>query len=79
MGSCWSPSSIVYDRDIKRDALLQVGVREVWLVDLEGRTIFATRRGGPVDVLYRTVIPWEAVPGAGPRTIDLTPIFAGLD
>ncbi len=75
----WSPSSIVYDRDIKRDALLQVGVQEVWLVDLEGRTIFATRRGGPIDVPYRTVIPWEAVPGAGPRTIDLAPVFAGLD
>lgn len=75
----WSPSSVVYDRDIKRDALLQVGVREVWLVDLEGRTIFATRAGGPVDIPYQQTIPWH-IPGlATPPHIDLTPIFAGVE
>jgi Uma2 family endonuclease len=75
----WSPSSIVYDRDIKRDALLQVGVREVWLVDLEGRAIYATRSGGPVDVPYRSTIPWTPPGFTSPGSIDLAPIFAGLE
>ena len=69
----WSPSSVVYDRDIKRDALLQVGVREVWLVDLKGRLIYATRANGPVDVPYQFSIPWQGA------SIDLAPIFAGLE
>jgi Uma2 family endonuclease len=75
----WSPSSIVYDRDIKRDALLQVGVKEVWLVDLEGRVVYATRAGGEVDVAYRGELPWK-LPGTRTTVaIDLSPVFAGLD
>ena len=34
-----SPSSAVYDRTAKADTYAALGVRELWLVDLEGRTI----------------------------------------
>ncbi len=75
----WSPSSIVYDRDIKRDALLQIGVLEVWLVDLEARRVLVSRKGEAVDVPYRRDLPWQ-VPGATqPHMVDLREIFAGLE
>jgi hypothetical protein len=68
-----------YDRDIKRDALLQVGVGEVWLVDLEGKAVFVTRSGGPTDVAHRDVLTWQ-VPGTPvTKNIDLGEIFIGPD
>lgn len=75
----WSPSSIVYDRDIKRDALLQVGVREVWLVDLDGRTVFVSRGGEPTDVPYRDRLPWCPPDAGEPEFIDLSRVFQGLE
>ncbi|MGQ0703947.1 MAG: Uma2 family endonuclease [Gemmatimonadales bacterium] len=75
----WSPSSVVYDRDIKRDALLQVGVREVWLVDPEGRTVFVSLRGEKPDVPYQDLLPWRPPGTDAPRTINLAEVFAGLE
>ncbi|MEP7227350.1 MAG: Uma2 family endonuclease [Gemmatimonadales bacterium] len=34
-----SPSTRIYDRDFKREAYVNLGVEEVWLVDSENRTI----------------------------------------
>src|ERR1019366_3614429 len=46
-----SRSSRRYDRDIKRDAYLALGVAEVWLVDRDTQEILVSRPGGPVAVL----------------------------
>ena len=75
----WSPSSVIYDREVKRDAYLQIGVREVWLVDAERTTVLVSRPGGPRDQLYRTTLPWQPFPGAEIESLDLADIFRGID
>jgi len=74
----WSPSSIVYDRDIKRDAYLAVGIREVWLVDLVGKTIFRSRPGAASDVPHRSSLGWQPPVVAHELPIDLNEIFRGI-
>jgi Uma2 family endonuclease len=74
----WSPSSVVYDRDIKRDAYLAVGVREVWLVDLEGKTVFVSRAGARPDVACTATLTWRPPMGGEDLAIDLSEIFRGL-
>src|SRR5882724_11095704 len=38
-------ASRIYDRDFKRDAYLALGVREVWLADLEEEHVLVSREG----------------------------------
>ncbi|HLB53549.1 MAG TPA: Uma2 family endonuclease [Gemmatimonadales bacterium] len=75
----WSPSSVVYDRDVKRDAYLQIGVREVWLVDAERKTVFVSRLDGPRDLPHRTTLPWRPFPEADIEPLDLADVFRGVD
>jgi Uma2 family endonuclease len=77
----FSPSSVVYDRDIKRDAYLQLGVGEVWLADVGRKTIFASHGGkdGARDQAYDRILPWRPPLSLEPEAIDLAEIFAGLD
>lgn len=42
-----SRSSRVYDREIKRDAYIALGVQEVWLVDRWSKVVEVTRVRGP--------------------------------
>lgn len=71
-------SSRVYDRDFKRDAYLALGVREVWLVDLQTRQVLVSRAGEPKDVQHRDVLVWHPAEMPAPLTVDLRAIFAGL-
>jgi Uma2 family endonuclease len=73
----FSPSSRIYDRDFKRDAYLTLGVREVWLVDLEARTVFVSTpdaRDVPVTDLLRWYRPELAVAS----DIRLAEVFRGV-
>ena len=74
----WSPSSVIYDRDVKRDAYLQVGVREVWLVDCQRKLIIVSQPGVP-ETVRQDSLSWRPpmVPEAAP--IHLAEIFRGLD
>ena len=73
----FSPSSKIYDREFKRGAYLTLGVREVWLVDADERTIEVSRADGVVEVSRDRVV-W-AIPGADRSiTIDLNDLFAGI-
>ncbi len=55
--------SRLYDRDYKRDAYLELGVAEVWLVDLDVSQVFVSRRDGPRDQPYDRVLAWRSPAG----------------
>lgn len=74
----WSSSSVVYDRDIKRDAYLQIGVREVWLVDCERRQVHVSRAGARPVLVQETVLEWRPPVITEPVRIDLIEVFRGL-
>jgi Uma2 family endonuclease len=73
----YSPSSRIYDRDFKRDAYLALGVREVWLVDAEERSVDITGADGRRDVA-RESIAWAVGDTGSVITVELGEIFAGL-
>jgi Uma2 family endonuclease len=70
-------SSRVYDREIKRDAYIALGVPEVWLVDRWSKVVEVSRARGPGEIV-RDVLHWS-VPALGRQVeISLTEVFAGL-
>jgi len=73
-----SPSSRRYDRDFKRNAYLDLGVREVWLVDIRDRSVEVCQRRGEGDVV-RDVIHWHIAEITQTVDVDLRELFAGLD
>ena len=74
----FSPSSRVYDRDYKRDAYLSLGVDEVWLVDMDERVVFASRRGAERDVRHVERLVWRPAAMREPLEIDLASLFRGI-
>lgn len=72
----FSPSSKIYDREFKRGAYLTLGVKEVWLVDADERTVEVSRADGVVEVI-RDRLEW-AIPGTDRNvTIELDDLFDG--
>lgn len=67
-----------YDRDFKRDAYLALGVREVWLVDLDEQCLLVSRPGAPRDVHHAERLSWHPREMAGPLVIDCSKLFRGL-
>ncbi len=63
-----SPSTAARDRDVKRRRYLEAGVREVWLVDRDTRTIDV------YDAHHSEHVPRR---GSGPRAIA-SQVFAGF-
>ena len=74
----FSRSSRVYDREFKRDAYLDLGVREVWLVDRHDRSVEVSRARGTSDTV-RDAIIWRVPTLALEVRVDLSEVFAGLD
>jgi len=74
-----SPSSRLYDHDYKREAYLQLGVAEVWLVDLEARQVLVSAAEPKrTDEPRVEVITWRA-PASGTRVeLSLPEVFAGI-
>ena len=78
-----SRSTRIYDREFKRRAYLALGVREVWLVDRDARTIETARlaEGAPdvvIDVVT-DIVRWRP-PGLDRVVeVDLRELFRGLD
>ncbi len=71
-------SSRVYDRDFKRDAYLALGVREVWLADLDDEQVLVSRAGESIDVPHRERLLWYPAEMPAPLTLDLRAVFADL-
>lgn len=72
-----SRSSRFYDREFKRDAYFQLGVRQVWLVDIEDRSVDVWRSRTAHEAV-RDVIRWQVPSSAIEVTIALAELFAGL-
>jgi Uma2 family endonuclease len=74
-----SPSSRVYDREVKRRAYLELGVAEVWLVDINARELAVWRRGDAQPTRWRDgdVMRWHPAPLPHPVIVDLAALFAG--
>lgn len=72
-----SPSSRVYDREYKRDAYLQLGVREVWLVDPRDRRVLASD-GRRRDEVHEGTLTWCPPDPVPPLRLDLDALFAGV-
>ena len=72
-----SRSSRVYDREFKRDAYLALGVREVWLVDVENRCIEVCVGPGRGRLQY-DVVEWSAPGGASSVRVELDALFADV-
>jgi Uma2 family endonuclease len=69
--------SRVHDREYKRDAYLDLGVKEVWLVDLDLQQIFVSRPGGPKDLPHDAALTWRS-PGGRELRLDIPALFRGI-
>lgn len=70
-------SSRIYDREYKRDGYLEVGVREVWLVDLKAERIYLSRPGAAKDIPHAVDLVWLS-PGGRELRIDVASLFRGV-
>ena len=69
--------SRIYDRDYKRDGYLALGVREVWLVDLDLQQVLVTRPDTEKDVPHALHLTWRSPAGRDLR-IEIPALFRGL-
>ena len=74
----YSPSSRRYDRDFKRDAYHALGVREVWLVDLDDMSVEVSRAAGR-GTMVRDEITWHVPVLDVDIRISLAELFEGLE
>jgi Uma2 family endonuclease len=72
-----SPSSRIYDREVKRDAYFRLGVRQVWIVDPWALTV-EVWKGRSTRRIARDRIEWDLRRPNVRVSIDLAEIFAGL-
>ena len=75
----FSQSSKVFDRDFKRDAYLQLGVAEVWLVDLREQCVLVSRQAGPRDERYAGRLVWRPPTMDGAMELNVPDLFEGMD
>jgi Uma2 family endonuclease len=73
-----SRSTRMYDRQYKRDGYLQLGVREVWLVDRFDRTVRVATREEPMERAYQTELEWNPPSPVPPLRIALDELFRHL-
>ena len=71
----FSRGSRMYDRNIKRDAYLALGVAEVWLVDRDTQEILVSRPGEPADVAQTGKLIWSPPEMPEPLELDLAELF----
>ena len=74
----FSPASRIYDREFKRDAYLNLGVREVWLVDADSRSVEISRAPGASEHVS-DVITWRPPTLDVNVRIELADLFAGIE
>ena len=74
----YSLGSRKYDHDYKRDAYLALGVREVWLVDLDERVVLISRADGLRDEGVTNTLRWHPSEVAVELVLPLERLFADL-
>lgn len=70
-----SPSSRVYDRVVKRDAYLALGVEQYWVVDLRDRSIEVWKRGSDASERVVDLLSWHPTALETAVTVDLGEVF----
>ena len=73
-----SPSSRVYDRVVKRDAYLALGVEQYWVVDMRDRSIEMWRRGSDVSERAVNSLTWHPSALGTAVVLDLDELFRDL-
>ncbi|MFN0178282.1 MAG: Uma2 family endonuclease [Gemmatimonadales bacterium] len=74
-----SRSTEIYDRDFKRPAYLDLGVDEVWRVDVGEKVILVSVPGAAPDRRVDDRLVWSPKGLAADLTIDVAPLFRGFD
>jgi Uma2 family endonuclease len=69
------PASRVLDRDYKRDSYLQVGVLEVWRVDLATETIVVSKAGVENDRPHGIELTWRSPASGRELRVDIPALF----
>jgi Uma2 family endonuclease len=70
--------SRIYDREIKRPAYLNAGVREVWRADLKERCLFVATPDQPDERRHDDRLVWHAAGMAGEMIVDVKAVFEGI-
>jgi Uma2 family endonuclease len=71
-----SPSSRMYDREVKRAAYLALGVEEYWLVDPRAKSIEIWKPGESTPTTVADVLKWRPRSLERTVTLDLAKVFA---
>lgn len=67
-----------YDRDVKHQAYLRLGVPEVWRVDLLDRCVEVRRTDQLGLTVHRDRLDWRAPGAAAALSLDLAAVFAEI-
>lgn len=70
--------TVIYLRDFKRPADLDLGVGEVWRVDLDNRVVLVTKPGESPDVAYGDEVRWSPKGLGRSFRVEVEPLFRGL-
>jgi len=73
-----SPSSRVYDREMKRDAYFALGVQQVWIVDPLEYTVEVWKARG-IGRTMRSRVVWNVASAKRRVQVELAEIFAGIE
>jgi Uma2 family endonuclease len=73
-----SPSSRVYDRVVKRDAYLALGVDEYWVVDIRDRSIEVWKRGSAASERAVNSLTWRPAALGTDVIVTLEEVFRGI-
>lgn len=71
-----SPSTQRYDWNVKRKRYLENGVPELWIVDVDGRTVDVWRQEGEEPQREQEVLVWRV--GARDHRLPLSEVFRGV-
>lgn len=71
-----SPSTRAYDRNLKRKHYMESGLPELWLVDIDARTVEVWRPGADESQVVKDSVVWEI--GGESIHLPLDEIFQGV-
>ena len=72
-----SPRHARYDRGVKREACLALGIAEYWIVDIEAQVVDVWRSGDAAAVIHAQPVAWLPRTGCAPLNIDLPQLLGG--
>ncbi len=71
-----SPSTALYDRQVKRRVFQRLGIAEYWIVDLDARLVERWRPDDTRPEVLDQALVWTPEGTVEPLTIDLVSLFA---